>query len=219
VHAHKSSIRETKDCGANRFLHTLARGGYVMRSRRWAPIAAVVIAVLFTAASQAQAQAVTFIQIKDAVPGKFFDATKSRLDPANPNHLIIGFDSGFDPVTLVSNAFSVSPLAFSNRRAMDTLSFVLKAPAGFYIGTVTYTQHGAGSTGRTDVEWGGATWMVARDPHVLGTFSSNPNLTQTVDVSKFRLTSPPVVITLSLFSQTGSLAITSADVLVTLHRF
>jgi len=190
-----------------------------MRSRKWAPIAAVVIAAVFTVASQAQAQAVTFVDIRDAVAGKFFDATRSRVDPANPNHLIIGFNTGFDPVTLVSNAFSVSPLAFSNRRAMDTLSFVVRAPAGFYIATITYKQRGAGSTGRTDVEWGGATWMVARSPHVLGTFSSNPNLTQTLDPSEFRLTSPPVVITLSLFSQTGSLAITSADVLVTLHRF
>jgi hypothetical protein len=190
-----------------------------MRSRKWATIAALVIATLFTAASQAQAQAVTFKATRDAVPGKFFDAAKSKLDPANPNHLIIGFDTGFDPVTLLSNAFSVSPLAFNNRRAMDTLSFVLKAPAGTYIGTVKYTQRGSGSTGRTDVEAGGATWMVASHPYVLGNFTSNPNLTQTRDLSAARLTSVPVVITVSLFSQTGSLAITSADVVVTLQRF
>jgi hypothetical protein len=190
-----------------------------MRSRKWAAVAAgAILAVLFTA-SEARAQAVFFKAVRDAVPGKFFDADLSRLDPANPNHLIVGFDSGFDPVTFIANDFRASALPGSNRQAMDTLSFTLKAPTGFYIATVTYSQRGSGFTGRTDVEAGAATWLVASHPFLLGNFSSNPNLTKTVDVRASRLTSVPVVISVSLFASTGSVAVTGADVFVTLGKF
>jgi len=187
-----------------------------MRSRKWATIAAIVIAVLFTAVSQAQAQAATFQEVRDAVAGKFFDAAKTKTEAGHPNHLIIGFDTGFDPVTLISNAFTVSPLAFNNRRAMDTLTMRVIAPSGFYIAKVTYSQRGSGSTGRTDVEAGIAQWTVASHPFVLGNFTSNPDLTKTVDLSASRLRDIRVVLSVSLFSQTGSLSLTGADVFVTL---
>jgi hypothetical protein len=190
-----------------------------MRSRKWATVAATVILTTLCAASEARAQAVVFKAVRDAVPGKFFSADKSTLDPANPNHLIVGFDNGFDPVTLIANDFRASALPFSNKQAMDSLTFTLKAPTGFYIATVTYTQSGTGSTGRTDVEAGAATWLVASHPFLLGTFSSNPNLARTVDLRASRLTSVPVVISVSLFAQTGSVSVTGADVVVTLGRF
>ena len=187
-----------------------------MRSRQWAIVAAAAILSVLSAASQAQAQVVTFKAVRDAIPGKFFDATRSTLDPANPNQLVIGFNSGFDPTTFIANDFRASALPFSNRAAMDTLSFTLKAPAGFYVATVTYTQAGTGSTGRTDVSLGGATWLVASHPFLLGNFSSNPNLSRTVDLRASKLTSVPVVITVSLFASTGTVAVTSASVVVTL---
>ena len=187
-----------------------------MRSRQWAVVAAAAILSVLTVASQAQAQVVSFRTIRDAVAGKFFDAAKSTLDPANHNRLVIGFDTGFNPTTLIANDFRASALPFSNRAAMDTLSFTVKAPTGFYIATVTYTQRGTGFTSRTSVSSGGATWFVASQPFLLGTFTSNPNLSRTVDVHASRLTSLPVVITVSLFASTGSVAVTSADVLVTL---
>jgi len=189
-----------------------------MRSGKWATLAATVIVILLSAAATAQAQAVVFKTLRDAVPGKFFDAAKSRLDPANPNHLIIGFDSGVNPTTLIANDFRASALPFSNRSAMDTLSLVLKAPAGFAIGTVTYTQRGSGATTRTAVSSGGATWLVGGTPFLLGMFSNNPNLSRTVDLRGLKQTSVPVVITASLFASTGTVAITGADVLVTLTR-
>lgn len=187
-----------------------------MRSGKWATVAALVLLVVFTAAWEAQAQVVTFKAVRDAVPEKFFDAAKSTLDPANPNRLVIGFDTGVNPTTLVANDFRASALPFSNRSAMDTLSFVLKAPAGFYIGKVTYTQQGTGFTSRTAISSGAATWLVASHPFSLGTFTNNPNLSKTVDLSASKLTSVPVVITVSLFASTGSVAVTSADVVVTL---
>jgi hypothetical protein len=190
-----------------------------MRSRKWAPVAAAVILTVLCSASPARAQAVTFKAVRDAVPGKFFDAAKSQLDPANPNHLIIGFDTGFDPVTFIANDFRASALPFSNRQAMDTLSFAVRAPAGFYIATITYTQKGTGFTGRTDVSAGAATWLVASHPFLLGTFTNNPNLSKTVDLRASKQTSLPVCISVSLFASTGSVAVTSADVLVTVLPF
>jgi hypothetical protein len=189
-----------------------------MRSRVWATVAAFVIITMFSAAS-AQAQVVTFKAVKDGVPGKFFDAAKSTLDAANHNRLLIGFDSGFDPVTLIANDFRASALPFSNRTATDTIATALKAPPGFYIATVTYTQSGTGSTGRTDVTRGSTMGFVASTPYVFGAFTNNPNLTRTIDIRASRLTLVPVVITVSLFASTGTVAVTSANLLVTLLPF
>jgi hypothetical protein len=57
--------------------------------------------------------------------------------------------------------------------------------------------------------------VVADFPASLGTFTSNPNLTGSVDLTRLKLTSVPVSITVSLFAgPAGNVAITSADVLV-----
>ena len=164
------------------------------------------------AASSAQAQVAKFKQITDAVPSKFFDAATSAPDPSNLNRLIIGFNSGLDPATFQPADF----VAFSNRVAMDTISFLVKAPLGYYISKIIYTQRGAGSTSRTSVSAGGATWVVNGHAASLGVFRSNPNLIGTADVAALKLGSVPVSITASLFASTGAVAITSADVVVEL---
>jgi hypothetical protein len=186
-----------------------------MQPGKWATVATVVILTVFGAASEAHAQIVSFKSIKDAVPGKFFEAATTAPDPANLNRLLVGFDTGFNPTTFIANDFRASALAFSNRTAMDTLSFTVKAPTGFYIAKITYTQRGTGFTGRTAVSAGGAQWVVAGQPFSMGMFSSDPNLSRTVDLTGSRLTSVPVSITVSLFASTGSVAVTSADVIVT----
>ncbi|PYR90175.1 MAG: hypothetical protein DMF84_22030 [Acidobacteria bacterium] len=186
-----------------------------MRSRTWATVTAAVILAVLGAASDAQAQIVSFRSIRDAVPGKFFDAATTARDPANLNRLLIGFNTGFNLTTFIANDFRASALPFSNRSAMDTISFTVKAPIGFYIARITYTERGTGFTGRTDISAGGATWVVAGHPFSLGVFSNNPNLSRTVDLTGSRPTSVPVSITVSLFASTGSVAVTSADVVVT----
>jgi hypothetical protein len=186
-----------------------------MPSRKWATVAAAVIIALFSAASEAQAQVVTFKSIRDAVAGKFFDAATTAPDPANLNRLVIGFNTGFNLTTFIANDFRASALPFSNRSAMDTISFTVKAPTGFYIAKITYTERGTGFTGRTSVSAGGATWVVAGHPGSLGVFSNDPNLSRTADLTAARMTSVPVSITVSLFASTGSVAVTSADVVVT----
>jgi hypothetical protein len=187
-----------------------------MRSRKWGIVTAAVVALF--CASEARAQVATFTSIRDAVPGKFFDAATTRPDPANRNKLLIGFNTGINTTTFLANDFRASALSFSNRNAMDTISFVVKAPAGFYVTSITYTERGTGFTGRTAISAGAATWVVAAHPGSLGVFTNNPNLSRIADLSASRMTSVPVSITVSLFASTGSVSVTSADVVVTLAR-
>ena len=187
-----------------------------MRSRHLAFIAAAVLVGVFTAATEAQAQVAAFKSIRDAVPGKFFDAALTAPDPTNPNRLVIGIDSGIDPTTFLANDFRASALAFSNRMAMDTIAFKVVAPTGFYIASITYSQRGTGFTSRTSIEMGNTMWVVNGKPKLLKSYTSDPNLDATVDLTSTKPSSVPVSISPSLFASTGSVAITSADVTVKL---
>jgi hypothetical protein len=153
-----------------------------------------------------------FVGISDAVALNFFEANTSAPDSVDPNILRIGFDTGSDPVTLIARDFRASALPFSHRSAMDTISFTIEAPAGYFVSRVIYSQEGTGAAGRTDVSAGGATWVVAGIPDDLGVFSNDPNLSGTVDLTSLRLRSVPVSITVSLFASTGSVAVTGAAV-------
>jgi hypothetical protein len=166
--------------------------------------------------SEPPAPRARFVGISDAVPLNYFDATTSAPDPLDPNSLVIGFDTGSDPTTLIARDFRASALPFSHRSAMDTISFTIEAPAGYFISKIVYAQQGTGSTGRTSISAGGATWVVAGVPGNLGVFSDDPSLSGTLDLTSLRLTSVPVSITVSLFASTGSVAVTGAGVRVEL---
>jgi hypothetical protein len=185
----------------------------MMRTPTWTAQAAGVALVLMSAASTAQAQVARFSKLHDAVPSKYFDATLSKPDPSNPNRLIIGFAQGLDPVTFAPNDFRAW---FGNRVAMDTITFKVTAPAGFYVAKLTYTQHGAVSLSRTLTTAGGATWVVNNTPASLGAFTTNPDLVGTADLTTLKLTSVPVSITESLFASVGAIMITDANLLVKL---
>ena len=184
-----------------------------MRTTTWATRAAGIALVLLTAASTAQAQVARFSKIHDAVPLKYFDAALTKPDPSNPNRLIIGFATGVDPATFGPNDFRVW---FARRVAMDTISFKVTAPAGYYVAKLTYTQHGAVSLSRTLTTAGAATWVVNNSPANLGAFTTDPGLVGTADLTTLRLTSVPVSISESLFASVGAIMITDANVLVTL---
>ena len=175
-------------------------------------VLAAALLILTSLSGVAHAQVAKFKSIHDAVPFKFFDAATTAPDPANPNRLVIGFNSGVDPLTFLTAQF----VAFNRRQAMDTISFKVNAPIGFYVSKIIYSQRGAGSTCRTCSESGAATWVVAGHPASLGVFSSDPTLSATADVTAMKLTSVPVSITDSLFAASGSVMITGADVLVQL---
>jgi hypothetical protein len=193
-----------------------------MRLHKWAAYVAGVMTIILGAASTARGQAVTFSDLNDAVPSKYFDAAASAADAADPNKLIIGFNTGLDPASWTANDFKASTAAFSRPSAMDTISFSAHAPAGFYIAKITYTQRGSGSIARTGKAAGGSNWVVGGFASNLGLFGTNPTLSSTADLTGMNLTSVPVSITTALFAfstpQLGSatVAVTSADVVVEL---
>jgi hypothetical protein len=168
-------------------------------------------------------EAVTFSDISDAVPGKYFDVATTAPDPLNPNKLIIGFHTGFDPDTWTNNTFTASTAAFHRGAAMDTLSFLIEAPDGFSIAKITYTQKGTGALSRTGVAAGGANWVVDGIATDLGLFHGHPTVSGTVDLTGQNKIIVPVSITIGVFTfatphlGAATLAITSADVLVELE--
>jgi hypothetical protein len=186
--------------------------------------AAILAFALLGCATPALAQHVTFTDVRDAVPSKFFNpgVDSTRPDPAEPNTLQIGFDAGRDSGTLLDNAFKASTEAFGNRVAMDTLSFNVVAPSGYYVSSITYEQAGAGSIVRVADARGASSWIVGGEPSHLGFFRSDPSLSRTVTFSDSRLTIVPVSITtnLSVFaaptSGEATVELTSAKVVVTI---
>jgi hypothetical protein len=186
-------------------------------------IAALAFAVLGLASS-AQAQNVTFTDVRDAVPLKFFNPSSdsTRVDPADPNTLIIGFESGIDAATFTEREFRATTNTFGNRVASDSLSVNVVAPTGYYVSSISYVQTGTGSALRVASARGVSHWIVDGEPASLGFFGTDPSLTRTVTFTDSRLTVVPVSITTSLFvfapptSGEATLALTSAKISVTL---
>jgi hypothetical protein len=192
-------------------------------SNRITSAAGAAILVLNVTIAQAQpTPAVEFVDVTDAVAGRFFDATTTAADPADPNRLIIRFNTGRDPATWRANDFRASTAAFSHLSAMDTISFRVVPPAGYYVSTVTYNQQGSGSALRTGIARGGSNWVVGDFAADLGTFATNPDLSKTIDLTGVHLAYVPVSITTGLHAFTPPLVgsatvnITAADVVVTL---
>jgi hypothetical protein len=185
----------------------------------------VALTLLIIGASEAAAQRVTFTNLSDAVPGKFFDGRASRPDATNPNRLIVRFNTGSDPLTWQTNDFRAATGTFTPRNATDTLQFTVTAPAGYYIAFITYSQRGIGSVLRSGSTNGASMWSVGGRPLPLKFFGTNPTLTGTADLRAMRWTVVPVMITTSLSAHappqlgSASLAVTGADVLVTLAKF
>ena len=186
--------------------------------------AAILALILLGCAAPALAQHVTFTDVRDAVPGKFFNpnADSTHVDPAAPNTLLIGFESGRDSGDSLDDAFKASTEAFGNRVAMDTLSFNVVAPSGYYVSSITYVQAGVGSIIRVADARGASSWIVAGKPSHLGFFRSNPSLSRTEEFSNSQLTIVPVSITtnLSVFAAPTSgeahVELTDARVVVTI---
>jgi hypothetical protein len=147
----------------------------------------------------ARAQHVTFSDVRDAVPLKFFSADSTRVPPEAPNTLEIGFESGRDSGNFLDDEFRASTQAFGNRVAVDTLSFNVVAPENYYVSSITYEQTGTGSILRVADARGTSSWVVAGQPASLGIFRTDPSLARTVTFTDSRLTVVPVSITTSLF--------------------
>jgi hypothetical protein len=161
-----------------------------------------------------------FVDINDAVSSRFFDADNTAPDKDDPNKLVIAFHSGMDWTTWKATDFRASTAAFSHLAAMDTISFRVVAPDGFYIAKITYTQSGRGSVLRLARAAGSAHWVVGNFAAHLGLFGTNPTLTGEADLTGLAMTSVPVSITNGLFSfaapalGAATLEVSSAEVQV-----
>ena len=187
-----------------------------MQIEKWMTWLAGIVILMSAGTAHAQAP-VGFVEIDDAVASRFFDAATSR--PLG-NTLIIGFNTGRDATTWKLRDFRASSAAYSYETAIDTINFTIQAPTGFYISRITYTQKGTGSVIRTGRAAGGGTWVVGNASYDLGTFSTNPNLSRSLDLRHLRWRTVPVSITASLFAYStvslgsATVSITSAEVLV-----
>ena len=142
-----------------------------------------------------------FVDINDAIAGRFFDARKTAPSGDDPNRLVIAFHTGIDWNTWKNTDFRASTEAFSYPVAMDTISFTIEAPKGFYIARVTYTQGGRGSILRTGKAAGTAQWVVGAFAAPLAQFGTNPTVVGAeADLTGLGMTSVPVSITNGLFA-------------------
>jgi hypothetical protein len=191
-----------------------------MSSNQALAFAARIVSIVLFAASAAHAQSVTFSDITDAVPGRFFDAAASAPHPDDPNTLVIAFNSGLDPSNWKLNDFRASTAAFSHLTASDTIAVRIQAPDGYYISKVTYAQRGTGSVVRTGRAAGASNWVVDDVADDLGAYGTSPSLTRTRDLTGLNKTFVPVSVTTGLFAfstpQLGSaqVGITSAHIRV-----
>jgi hypothetical protein len=163
----------------------------------------------------------TFTEIRDAVPGRFFDAETTAPDG---NTLRIGLHSGLDFRTFKYTDFRASSAAFSHTSAMDTISFVVQAPQGYYISRITYLQRGTGLVLRTGRAAGTTNWVVGKIAADLGGFGTNPTLSDSMDLTGLNLTEVPVAISNSLFAfstpllGSATVTVTGAEVTVELSE-
>ena len=185
-----------------------------MQFAKWITFLASVTVIVAAVTARAQTP-VQFTGIDDAVDFRFFDVATTRVQG---NKLIIGFNTGRDPASWLANDFRASTAAFSRRWAMDTISFVVNAPSGYYISRLTYNQKGTASVTGTGKVSGQTTWIVGGFAFDAGTFATNPTLSRVLPIKGVRWSSIPISVTttLSAYSTTSlgsaSVSITGAEV-------
>jgi hypothetical protein len=172
-------------------------------------------------AAPTSAQNAIFSEIRDAVPSRYFDSTTTQ---PSANTLVIGFH---DPFEASHQDGTTSP----TRLAGDTLSFVVTAPTGRAIASITCHVSGSGAVNTPGDARASANLVVNGQPVDLGSFGGGqfpPNgapwtSSQTITFAPDQApTSVPVSLTAQLFAfaiNTGASArvdLTSATIVVAL---
>jgi hypothetical protein len=159
---------------------------------------------------------VAFESIRDAVPGRFFSPVNTGATAESPNTLQIGFESGANAFKACApSELPLSPLPCSNTRvAMDTLSFVVRAPAGYYVSSLTVDHAGTGAISRLADARGASAFVVAGEPVALGgPFGGAAQFTaggaawsrsRTIEFTDSQMTVVPVSLTTGLFAYAGA---------------
>ncbi len=170
---------------------------------RW--VASLTLLMLNTHAA-ALAQTATFFGINDALSGRCYNSATTALDPLNPNQLNIGIHSGTSAQTWQTAACVASdngPVS-----TMDTISFLVNAPTGYYITRITFTQLGSTSGSRGGAGFRGASWVVDDDALIIP--STATGWAATVDLTGQDKTIVPVAITTFLAAGGGTVRSGSA---------
>lgn len=176
--------------------------------------AALLAITMSSLAAPALAQdppSVTFENVRDAVPGKFFNPGTTASDALSPNLLRIGLESGANAFKACAPSELLAPVPCSNTRvAMDTISFVVRAPAGYYLSKITYDQQGTGAISRVADARGASSWTVAGVPIDLGgpfggaaQFPAGGGVwsrSRTLEFTDPQMTAVPVSLTTGLFA-------------------
>jgi hypothetical protein len=197
-------------------------------------VAGLTLAALsFPAPALAQdVPSVMFENFRDAVAGKYFSPAGTHADPEARNTLEIGFESETNAFRVCAPSAIVPVPCNNNRVAMDTLSFDVRAPEGYYVSSITYYQEGSGAIARLADARGAASWVVAGVPINLGGPFGGPVLfsagahawsrSRTLELSDSSMTVVPVSLTTGLFAYAGpslgqaSLDLSFATVAVTI---
>jgi hypothetical protein len=195
-----------------------------MKSKLWTIAVTGLALSAFSTPSVAQVPpVVAFEDIDDAVARfrfgflnyGYFSAAGTAPAPNNPNTLIIGLDNFRAGGSGLTRALPV---------AHDTISFLVTAPDGYYIRSLTYTQTGQGSISRLGFVSTSTSWVVDGNAVNVGRRSTTGaySVSSVVDLTNQGKTSVAVSITSSLTAVTtgtvgsSACAISSARVVVRL---
>ena len=157
--------------------------------------------------SSARAQHATFSNYNDASASHCYNPATTAPDATNLNRLIIGM---LACTAAAPNGTTV---------IMDSFSFRITAPAGYYVSKVTFTQNGTSGGSRGGAGYRAATWVV--DDEAFPVSSTTTGWEAIVDLSLQRKSVVPVSITtfLAAFGITvvsGSASASSPAVVVEL---
>jgi hypothetical protein len=182
--------------------------------------ATAVLAAASLCSLSANAADATFAAVNDTVVGFYLNSATTAPDPASPNTLVFGLHSGFSG--FASTEFRASATSGATGFAMDTITFQITAPAGYYIERVTYNQtvsastSGAGSStnARTDLSVGGIAVTATQG-------SGLPTSSKIVDLAALRLSRTQMTVVPTLTARAGlrgsaGISLTYAAVSVTL---
>lgn len=186
--------------------------------------AVAVAALIAASAVTADAQTVTFTEIRDAVPLRYFNAETTAAQPDAPNTLVIGFHET-DPFRASAEVANLTgtPLA------TDTLTVLVNAPAGYYVASVTCRLSGRGAVNTPADARAAANWVVDGQPADLGSFGgvqfpdtgAGWSLSQTIPLADTGRTTVPISLTPQLFAfaapslASAEVDLTSATIVVT----
>ena len=199
-----------------------------------AAVIAFATLALASPTSAQEAPPVAFEQIRDAVPAKYFSTGGTHTTPESPNMLLVGIESGAGAFRACApTSLPLSPLPCNNTRvAIDTLSFVVRPPDGYYVSSITLAQAGTGAISRLADARGSSGWVVAGVPIDLdGPFGgaaqfpaggSEWSRSRVLELSDSSVRAIPVSLTTGLFAYAGAVGgearveLTSASVVVTI---